>query len=117
VQQTARKIRPTFWPWFVPPYAALCWIVVDLQSHQFDLCEQTPISALRHVLFPLGDTPKAVVREIAKAHNIKTANKRESMVLVLTLVHHSAAHASLLCVGRGCVSLASAISLPSSRSI
>src|SRR5690625_5558324 len=51
---------------------------VDSNKDQTYFLNQLTEDVLAKVLFPLGAMPKSKVREIAKAHNLATANKKDS---------------------------------------
>lgn len=52
---------------------------VDATKDQSYFLSQTPLSAFRDVVFPLGDLTKRQVRALAKESGLATAEKRESM--------------------------------------
>ncbi len=51
---------------------------LDPEKDQSYFLHAVPHTALKQVLFPVGDLPKQEVRRIAKAHNLSTAEKKDS---------------------------------------
>ncbi len=76
------KIRPTFLDWYV---FVACRCVCSYTSLNSLVGwwvyggSQVPASAYENVIFPLGDSPKSLVRDIAEANGLVVAKKKESM--------------------------------------